>query len=153
MLVAFGMIGTSLSGVTFVSVPGAVGKDNFGYLQITLGYVIGYMVIAFVLLPLYYRLKLTSIYTYLQERMGRWSYKSGATIFIVSRLVGSTARLYLVVNILQLNILNAFGVPFWATTLVILFMIILYTYEGGVKPLFGQTRCKPQECFWDSLSV
>lgn len=135
MLVAFGMIGTSLSGVTFVSVPGAVGKDNFGYLQITLGYVIGYMVIAFVLLPLYYRLKLTSIYTYLQERMGRWSYKSGATIFIVSRLVGSTARLYLVVNILQLNILNAFGVPFWATTLVILFMIILYTYEGGVKTI------------------
>ncbi len=135
MLVAFGMIGTSLSGVTFVSVPGAVGKDNFGYLQITLGYVIGYIVIAFILLPLYYRLKLTSIYGYLQQRMGRLSYKSGAWIFIVSRLVGATARLYLVVNILQFTILDSFGVPFIVTTLVILLMIILYTYEGGVKTI------------------
>lgn len=135
LLVAFGMIGTSLSGVTFVSVPGAVGKDNFGYLQITLGYVIGYVVVAYVLLPLYYRLKLTSIYTYLQERMGRLSYKSGASIFIVSRLVGATARLYLVVNILQAMILDSFGIPFEVTTLVILLMIILYTYEGGVKTI------------------
>lgn len=145
MLVAFGMIGTSLSGVTFVSVPGAVGKDGFAYFQITLGYLIGYIVIAYVLLPLYYRLKLTSIYGYLQQRMGQLSYKSGAWIFIVSRLVGATARLYLVVNILQITILDSLGVPFIITTLVILLMIILYTYEGGVKTIVWtdtlQTSC------------
>ncbi|MCT2561208.1 sodium:solute symporter [Chryseobacterium herbae] len=145
MLVAFGMIGTSLSGVTFVSVPGAVGNDKFGYLQITLGYLIGYMVVAYVLLPLYYRLKLTSIYGYLQQRMGQLSYKSGAWIFIVSRLVGATARLYLVVNILQLTILDSLGIPFIVTTLIILAMIILYTYEGGVKTIVWtdtlQTSC------------
>ncbi|WP_346986339.1 sodium:solute symporter [Chryseobacterium sp. POE27] len=145
MLVAFGMIGTSLSGVTFVSVPGAVGNDKFSYLQITLGYLIGYIVIAYVLLPLYYRLKLTSIYGYLQQRMGQLSYKSGAWIFIVSRLVGATARLYLVVNILQLAILDSLGIPFIVTTLIILAMIILYTYEGGVKTIVWtdtlQTSC------------
>ncbi len=145
MLVAFGMIGTSLSGVTFVSVPGAVGKDGFTYMQITLGYLIGYIVIAYILLPLYYRLKLTSIYGYLQQRMGQMSYKSGAWIFIVSRLVGATARLYLVVNILQISILDSLGVPFIVTTLVILAMIILYTYEGGVKTIVWtdtlQTSC------------
>ncbi|WP_370900317.1 sodium:solute symporter [Chryseobacterium gossypii] len=145
MLVAFGMIGTSLSGVTFVSVPGAVGNDKFAYLQITLGYLIGYIIIAYVLLPLYYRLQLTSIYGYLQQRMGQLSYKSGAWIFIVSRLVGATARLYLVVNILQVSILDSLGVPFIVTTLVILAMIILYTYEGGVKTIVWtdtlQTSC------------
>lgn len=145
MLVAFGMIGSSLSGVTFVSVPGAVGKDSFGYLQITLGYVIGYITIAYVLLPLYYRLKLTSIYSYLRSRMGRVSEKTGATIFIVSRLVGATARLYLVVNILQITILDKLGVPFVATTLIIIVMILLYTYEGGVKTIVWtdtlQTTC------------
>lgn len=145
MLVAFGMIGTSLSGVTFVSVPGAVGADQFHYLQITVGYLIGYIIIAYVLLPLYYRLKLTSIYGYLQHRMGQLSYKSGAWIFIVSRLVGATARLYLVVNILQIAILDSLGVPFIVTTLVILSMIILYTYEGGVKTIVWtdtlQTSC------------
>ncbi|SEM68601.1 sodium:solute symporter [Chryseobacterium taichungense] len=145
MLVAFGMIGTSLSGVTFVSVPGAVGNDKFSYLQITLGYLIGYIVIAYVLLPLYYRLKLTSIYGYLQQRLGQLSYKSGAWIFIVSRLVGATARLYLVVNILQVSILDSLGVPFIVTTLIILAMIILYTYEGGVKTIVWtdtlQTSC------------
>ncbi|WP_326982476.1 sodium:solute symporter [Chryseobacterium sp. MYb264] len=145
MLVAFGMIGTSLSGVTFVSVPGAVGNDKFAYLQITVGYLIGYVIIAYVLLPLYYRLKLTSIYGYLQQRMGHLSYKSGAWIFIVSRLVGATARLYLVVNILQVAILNSLGVPFIVTTLIILAMIILYTYEGGVKTIVWtdtlQTSC------------
>lgn len=145
MLVAFGMIGTSLSGVTFVSVPGAVGNDKFSYLQITLGYLIGYIVVAYVLLPLYYRLKLTSIYGYLQQRMGQLSYKSGAWIFIVSRLVGATARLYLVVNILQISILDSLDVPFIVTTLIILGMIILYTYEGGVKTIVWtdtlQTSC------------
>jgi Na+/proline symporter len=145
ILVAFGMIGTSLSGVTFVSVPGGVARDAFAYFQITLGYLIGYVVIAYVLLPLYYRLNLTSIYNYLSSRLGFTSYKTGAGFFILSRTLGATARLYLVVNILQEVILSSFGVPFWATTLIILFMILLYTYEGGVKTIVWtdtlQTTC------------
>ncbi len=142
MLVAFGMIGTSLSGVTFVSVPGTVGKligENtfyaFGYFQVVIGYFIGYFVIAFVLLPLYYRLNLTSIYNYLQHRFGNISYKTGALFFITSRTVGATARLYLVINVLQIFILDAMGVPFLVTTLFILLMILLYTFEGGVKTI------------------
>lgn len=145
MLVAFGMIGTSLSGVTFVSVPGAVAKESFAYLQITLGYLIGYFAIAFVLLPLYYKLNLTSIYNYLSTRLGFKSYKTGASFFILSRTLGATARLYLVVRILQDAILESFHVPFWATTLIILVMILLYTYEGGVKTIVWtdtlQTTC------------
>lgn len=145
MLVAFGMVGTSLSGVTFVSVPGAVAKESFAYFQITLGYLIGYLAIAYVLLPLYYRLNLTSIYHYLHNRLGFKSYKTGASFFILSRILGATARLYLVVNILQEAILNSFHIPFWATTLIILVMILLYTYEGGVKTIVWtdtlQTTC------------
>jgi Na+/proline symporter len=145
MLVAFGMIGTSLSGVTFVSVPGAVSKESFAYLQITLGYLIGYFAIAFVLLPLYYRLNLTSIYNYLSSRLGVKSYKTGASFFILSRTLGATARLYLVVKILQDAILTSFDIPFWLTTLIILIMILLYTYEGGVKTIVYtdtlQTTC------------
>ncbi len=135
MLVAFGMIGTSLSGVTFVSVPGGVGKESFAYFQIALGYVIGYFVVAYVLLPLYYRLNLTSIYNYLSGRLGIKSYKTGASFFILSRTLGATARLYLVVKILQDAILADLGVPFWVTTLIILIMILIYTYEGGVKTI------------------
>jgi SSS family transporter len=135
MLVAFGMIGTSLSGVTFVSVPGAVGKDAFHYLQITLGYLIGYLAIAYVLLPIYYKLNLTSIYNYLETRLGYNAYKTGASFFVLSRTLGATARLYLVVKTLQVFILDSMGVPFWGTTLVILAMILLYTYEGGVKTI------------------
>ena len=145
MLVAFGMIGTSLSGVTFVSVPGGVAKESFAYFQITLGYLIGYLVIAYVLLPLYYRLNLTSIYNYLSGRLGFTSYKTGASFFILSRTLGATARLYLVVNILQAAILDKFNVPFWLTTIIILAMILLYTYEGGVKTIVWtdtlQTTC------------
>jgi Na+/proline symporter len=151
MLVAFGMIGTSLSGVTFVSVPGAVGKplgsgfEAFTYFQVVIGYVIGYFIIAFVLLPLYYRLNVTSIYTYLSNRLGFVSYKTGASFFILSRTLGATARLYLVVAILQDTILASFGVPFWVTTLIILLMILLYTFEGGVKTIVWtdtlQTTC------------
>jgi len=145
MLVAFGMVGTSLSGVTFVSVPGAVAKESFAYFQVTLGYLIGYAVIAYVLLPLYYRLNLTSIYNYLHKRLGFTSYKTGAGFFILSRTLGATARLYLVVNILQDAILNSFNIPFWATTLIILVMILLYTFEGGVKTIVWtdtlQTTC------------
>ncbi|WP_137173436.1 sodium:solute symporter [Massilia sp. HP4] len=135
MLVAFGMVGTTLSGVTFVSVPGAVGVDGFGYAQIVIGYVIGYIAVAYVLLPLYYRLQLTSIYHYLDVRLGRRAYQSGAGFFIISRLLGATARLYLVVNILQAIILDSLGIPFWLSTLVVLGMILLYTYQGGVKTI------------------
>ena len=135
MLVAFGMIGTSLSGVTFVSVPGGVGNESFAYFQIAIGYLIGYVVVAYVLLPLYYRLNLTSIYNYLSGRLGVKSYKTGASFFILSRTLGATARLYLVVKILQDAILSQLGVPFWATTLIILVMILVYTYEGGVKTI------------------
>ncbi len=135
MLVAFGMIGTSLSGVTFVSVPGGVGTGNFFYFQIVLGYLIGYMVIAFVLIPLYYKMNLTSIYTYLEKRFGINAHKAGAFFFILSRTVGATARLYLVINILQLFILDRLGIPFVVTTVVILAMILLYTFEGGVKTI------------------
>jgi Na+/proline symporter len=135
MLVAFGMIGTSLSGVTFVSVPGTVGTGNFFYYQIVLGYLIGYIVIAFVLLPLYYRMNLTSIYTYLEKRFGVNAHKAGAFFFILSRTVGATARLYLVISVLQIFIFDKLGIPFEATALVILVLILLYTFEGGVKTI------------------
>ena len=140
-LVAFGMIGTSLSGVTFVSVPGTVGDFSgeqfkaFTYFAVVLGYVLGYLVIAYVLIPLYYRLHLTSIYDYLQTRLGRYSYKTGALFFILSRTVGATARLYLVINVLQVFILDAMHVPFIVTSVIILLMILLYTFEGGVKTI------------------
>ncbi|MBK7764280.1 MAG: sodium:solute symporter [Bacteroidetes bacterium] len=135
MLVAFGMIGTSLSGVTFVSVPGLVGGSGFQYFQVVIGYFLGYLVVAYVLLPLYYKLQLTSIYAYLQQRIGVSAYKTGALFFIISRTLGATARLYLVVNILQLFILNHMGIPFGVTTFVILLLILLYTFEGGVKTI------------------
>jgi Na+/proline symporter len=145
MLVAFGMVGTTLSGATFISVPGAVGKDGFGYGQILIGYIFGYIAVVYILLPLYYRLKLTSIYHYLDVRLGRRAYQSGAGFFIVSRLLGATARLYLVVNILQAIILDSLGIPFWLTTLVVLGMILVYTYQGGVKTIVWtdtlQTTC------------
>lgn len=135
MLVAFGMIGTSLSGVTFVSVPGTVGGAGFAYFQVVIGYFIGYFVVAFVLLPLYYRLNLTSIYNYLQHRFGMISYKTGAFFFIISRTLGATARLYLVINVLQLFILKDLNISFGLATFIILVLILLYTFEGGVKTI------------------
>lgn len=141
VLVAFGMIGTSLSGVTFVSVPGTVGDFGmsghkaFTYYQVVIGYVFGYAAIAYVLIPLFYRMNLTSIYHYLEQRLGRYAYKTGALFFIISRTVGATARLYLVINVLQLFILNQMGVPFIVTSFIILLMILLYTFEGGVKTI------------------
>ncbi len=135
MLVAFGMIGTSLSGVTFVSVPGGVGTNNFYYFQIVLGYLLGYLVIAFVLIPLYYKMNLTSIYTYLEKRFGVNAHKAGAFFFILSRLIGATARLYLVISVLQTFIFDKFNIPFEVTSLVILILILLYTFEGGVKTI------------------
>jgi Na+/proline symporter len=138
MLVAFGMIGTSLSGVTFVSVPGGVGSSGFYYFQVVIGYLFGYAVIAFILLPLFYKMNLTSIYTYLEKRFGINAHKAGAFFFILSRVVGATARLYLVISVLQIFVfdrLEGMHIPFWATTLIILTLILLYTFEGGVKTI------------------
>jgi len=134
-LVAYGMIGTSLSGVTFMSVPGAVGKAHFTYMQVVFGYLLGYIVIAFVLMPLYYRLNLTSIYTYLQSRFGNVAYKTGASFFLISRLLGASIRIFLVLNVLQIFMLDGWGVPFPVTVFVILGMILLYTFKGGVKTI------------------
>jgi SSS family transporter len=135
LLVAFGMIGTSLSGVTFVSVPGTVGSSGFGYFQVVIGYLFGYAVIAYILLPLYYKMNLTSIYNYLEHRFGIVSYKTGALFFIISRILGATARLFLVINVMQIFILTKLGIPFSVTAAVILLMILLYTIEGGVKTI------------------
>lgn len=134
-VVAFGMIGTSLSGVTFISVPGWVGTSQFSYMQMVLGYLVGYTVIATVLMPLYYRLNLTSIYTYLDDRFGRYSYRTGASFFLLSRTIGAAFRLYLVAGVLQLTIFDAWGVPFVATVIGTIVFIWLYTYEGGIKTI------------------
>lgn len=134
-LVAFGMIGTSLSGVTFVSVPGKVLSSGWHYYQLVLGFFIGYFVVAYVLLPIYYRLKLTSIYTYLEHRLGLNAYQWGAGYFILSRTLGATVRLYLVINVLQLFIFDKLGIPFWLSTLIIILMIVAYTLKGGVKTI------------------
>jgi len=137
-LVAFGMIGTALSGVTFVSVPGEVGNpagNEFKYFQFVIGNAIGFILIATVLLPLYYRMNLTSIYTYIEERLGVYSYKTAASIFLLSRTIGSSFRLYLVVIVLQRFIFDSYGVPFWATVLISLGLIWSYTYKGGLKTI------------------
>jgi Na+/proline symporter len=134
-LVAFGMIGTSLSGVTFISVPGTVGSGAFAYFQVVIGYFIGYFIVAYVLLPLYYKYNLTSIYKFLMLRFGDTSYKTGALLFITSRTLGATLRLYLVINVLQIFVLDELHIPFTVTTLIILGMILMYTYKGGVKTI------------------
>ena len=141
-LVAFGMIGTALSGVTFISVPGDIGNapaglepNNFSYFQFVLGNALGFVIIAYVLLPLYYRMQLTSIYTYLEERLGYKSYKSGAMIFLVSRTIGSAFRLYLVAIVLQRYIFDAWKIPFIVTVAVCLLLIWLYTNKGGLKTI------------------
>ncbi len=134
-VVAFGMIGTALSGVTFISVPGAVGNGGFGYFQFVLGNAVGYFIVAFVLLPLYYRLQLVSIYTYLEQRLGHYSYKSGAMIFLVSRTISSAFRLYLVAIVLQRFIFDAWNVPFALTIIICLTLIWLYTHKGGLKTI------------------
>lgn len=134
-LVAFGMIGTALSGVTFISVPGAVGTGSFGYFQFVLGNAVGFILIATVLLPLYYRMNLVSIYTYLEKRLGYWSYKSGAMIFLISRTIGSAFRLYLVAIVLQKFIFDAWNVPFVITVAACLVLIWVYTHKGGLKTI------------------
>lgn len=132
-LVAFGMIGASLSGVTFISVPGEVGNTSFHYFQVVLGYTLGYFVIAKVLLPLYYRLNLVSIYAYLETRFGFWSYKTGAFFFILSRTLGSSIRVFLVAGVLQLVLFDSLGIPFWVSVLITVSLIWLYTFQGGIK--------------------
>lgn len=134
-LVAFGMIGASLSGVTFISVPGEVANSNFHYFQVVLGYLLGYLVIGTVLMPLYYRLNLVSIYTYLETRFGFWSYKSGAFFFLISRVVGASFRLFLVAGVLQITFFDSFGFPFWVAVLTTILLIWLYTFRGGIKTI------------------
>lgn len=132
-VVAYGMIGASLSGVTFMSVPGGVYNGGFTYMPLVFGYVIGYVVIAFLLLPLYYRLNLTSIYSYLEQRLGERSEKTGAMFFILSRLLGSALRMYLVVFILYEFVFRSWGIPFWIPAVVFIALILLYTFKGGIK--------------------
>jgi Na+/proline symporter len=139
-VVAYAMIGTSISGVTFISVPGAVGLETgvnrgFGYMQVVFGYLVGYLFIATVLMPLYYRLQLTSIYTYLEHRLGYWSYKTGAAFFILSRTLGSATRMFLAAVVLQRFVFEPLGVPFPVTVVFMLALIYGYTFKGGLKTI------------------
>jgi len=134
-LVAFGMIGASLSGVTFISVPGWVAASKFSYMQMVMGYFAGYTVIILVLMPLYYRLNLTSIYIYLEDRFGYYSYKTGAAFFLLSRIIGAAFRLYLVAQVLQYLVFDQWGVPFFVTVSITILLIWLYTFKGGIKTI------------------
>lgn len=145
ILVAIAMVGTSISGVTFVSVPGMVGKFDMTYMQMVFGFVVGYFVIAYVLLPLYYRLNLTTIYGYLEQRFGFYSYKTGASFFILSKIIGAAARLYLVALILQTLVFDQWNIPFFITVAGIILLIWGYTYKSGIKTIIWtdtlQTSC------------
>ncbi|MGD1843073.1 MAG: sodium:solute symporter [Thermonemataceae bacterium] len=132
-LVAFGMIGASLSGVTFISIPGAVLGSQFSYFQIVLGYIAGYTVIATVLMPLYYKLQLVSIYGYLEQRFGFWTYKTGAAFFLLSRTIGAAFRLFLAVIALQIGLFEAWDFPFWLTAFISIVLVWTYTFKGGIK--------------------
>jgi SSS family transporter len=134
-LVAFGMIGASLSGVTFISVPGEVGNSFWYYFQMVIGYLLGYFVIGTLLLPLYYKLNLISIYTYLEQRFGKFAYKTGAFFFLLSRVIGASFRLFLVAGVLQIAFFEAFGLPFWVSVLTAILLIWLYTFQGGIKTI------------------
>ena len=134
-VVAYGMIGASLSGVTFMSVPGWVKDTGFSYMVMVLGYLFGYIVIATVLLPLYYRMNLTSIYSYLEKRYGFWSYKSGSFFFLLSRTIGASFRIFLVVSVLQVFVFDSWNVPFWMTSAIFITLIVLYTFKGGIRTI------------------
>lgn len=134
-IVAFGMIGATLSGVTFISVPGWVGTSAFSYLQMVFGYVLGYAVIATILLPVYYRLNLTSIYSYLEERFGFWAYKTGAFFFLLSRTIGASFRLFLVATVLQIFLFDDLGIGFGYTVIITIALIWLYTFRGGINTI------------------
>ncbi len=132
-MLAFGLVGTSISGITFVSVPGMVIKQDMTYLQTCLGFILGYFVVAFVLLPVYYRLNLTTIYTYLKERLGKRSYKTGAMFFLLSEMTGTALKFYVVCSILQRFVFGQFGLPFGVTVVMLVALIWLYTRRGGIK--------------------
>lgn len=134
-VVAFGMLGASLSGVTFISVPGWVESSKFSYMQVVLGYVLGYFIIIKILLPLYYKLNLTSIYTYLEQRFGTYTYKTGASFFLLSRIVGASCRLFLVANVLQLLVFDQLNIPFEITVIITILLIWLYTFKSGIKTI------------------
>lgn len=134
-LVAFGMVGATLSGVTFISVPGEVGNTGWTYLQFVMGNMVGYAVIALVLIPLFYRLRLVSIYEYLRDRFGRNSYLSGASFFLISQTIGASFRLFLAALVLQIAFFDAFGIPFYVTVLTTIVLIWLYTFRGGIKTI------------------
>ncbi|MFO7822563.1 MAG: sodium:solute symporter [Cyclobacterium sp.] len=134
-LVAFGMVGASLSGVTFISVPGEVGNTNWAYLQFVMGNMVGYAVIALVLIPLFYKLNLISIYEYLKSRFGHKTYLSGATIFLISQTIGASFRLFLAATVLQIAFFDAFGIPFYASVFSTMLLIWLYTYKSGIKTI------------------
>lgn len=134
-LVAFGMVGATLSGVTFISVPGEVGTSAFSYLQFVLGNIVGYWLVAGVLLPLYYKLNLISIYSFLGQRFGKVSHKTGSFFFMVSKLIGAAFRLYLVAGVLQLAFFDAYGIPFYVTVVVSIALIWVYTFRGGIKTI------------------
>jgi len=134
-LVAFGMIGASLSGITFISVPGWVESQGFAYLQMVLGFVVGYFVIARVLLPLYYKMNLTSIYQYLEERFGNTTHKTGSVLFLIARIAGASLRLFLVAGVMQLLIFDELGVPFAVTVAITILLIWVYTFKGGIKTI------------------
>ena len=138
-VVAYAMIGTSISGVTFISIPGAVGGSGinmaFSYMQVVMGYLLGYLFIGTVLMPLYYRLQLTSIYGFLEQRFGYWSYKTGAGFFLLSRTLGSAARMFLAASVLQYFVFEKLGVPFFVTTVLMLALIYAYTFKGGLKTI------------------
>src|SRR5690606_5174497 len=119
----------------FISVPGEVGNSQFAYFQLVLGYILGYSVIATVLMPLYYRLNLVSIYTYLEQRFGFWSYKTGAVFFLISKIVGASFRLFLAAGVLQIAVFNSWNVPFWVTVTITILLIWLYTFRGGIKTI------------------
>lgn len=144
-MVAFGMVGASISGITFVSVPGMVMKTDMTYLQMCLGFIVGYFLVAFLLLPIYYRYNLTTIYSYLQQRLGESSYKTGASFFLLSKMVGAAVRFFVVCILLQRFVLDGVGVPFWVTVPVMVMLIWLYTRRGGIKTLVWtdsfQTTC------------
>src|SRR5574344_1589578 len=135
LVVAYGMIGSSLSGVSFMSVPGDVGNSHFTYLGLVLGFLFGYAAIALVLMPLYYRLNLTSIYGYLGKRIGFYAHKTGSFFFIISRLLGSALRMYIVIFVLQKFIFDPWHIPLWVTATCIIAIIILYTFQGGIKTI------------------
>lgn len=134
-LVAFGMVGATLSGVTFISVPGEVGNTAFSYLQFVFGNIVGYWIVAAVLIPLYYRLNLVSIYTFLEQRFGERSYKTGSFFFLVSKLIGAAFRLFLVAGVLQIAFFDAFNIPFALTVVVTIALIWVYTFKGGIKTI------------------